>query len=236
MGSGYRTFTAGEVLTASNVQNYLQDQVVMTFGGSAARSSAIGTANFEEGMASYLTDTDKLEIYNGTNWVNVAPASTSGLTLINTTSFSAVASQSFNDVFSTTYDNYFLVTRITDMSVGDNVLIRMRVGGADDTTSNYHNLGLRITTTVDRSAIYGQTSYRIGEGGTKKGAFQTLIYGPFLAALTQFNGLITNGFQNPMENGFQMGAHNVATSYTGFTLISASGTMTGNVSVYGYSK
>jgi hypothetical protein len=159
-----------------------------------------------------------------------------GLVFLNTTTFTAQSTVSINDVFSATYDNYFLVTRITDMSVGDNIQLRMRVSGSDDSTSNYHNLGLRITTTVDRVASYAQTSYRIGETGTKKGAFQTLIYGPFLAALTQFNGLITNGFQSPMENGFQMGAHNVATSYTGFTLIPASGTMTGTVSVYGYKK
>ena len=159
-----------------------------------------------------------------------------GLTLISTTTFSAVASQSINDVFSATYENYFLLTRITDMSVGDNVRIRMRVSGSDDSTSNYSRLGLRITTTVDRTAQYATTSYPVGETGTKKGAFQTIIYGPFLAALTQFNGLITNGFQSPMENGFNMGAHNVATSYTGFTLLAESGTMTGNVSVYGYSK
>ena len=157
-----------------------------------------------------------------------------GMVLLNTTSFSGVSSQSVSDVFSTTYDNYFLLIRTTASS--DNINIRLRVGGSDDSTSNYHNLGLRITTTVDRIASYGQTSYRLGEASTGKGAIQAVIYGPFLAALTQFNGLITNGFNNPMENGFQMGAHNVATSYTGFTLIPASGTMTGNVSVYGYSK
>jgi len=100
VGSGFRTFTAGEVLTASNVQNYLIDQSVMVFGGSAARSSAIGTANFEEGMVSYLTDTDKVEAYNGTNWVSVAPTTSQGLTLINTTSFSAVASQTVSNIFS----------------------------------------------------------------------------------------------------------------------------------------
>jgi len=157
-----------------------------------------------------------------------------GMVLLNTTSFSAVSSQSVNDVFSTTYDNYFLLLRTTASS--DNINIRMRVSGTDDTSANYSNLGLRITTTVDRVASYAQTSYRIGEASTGKGAIQAVIYAPFLAALTQFNGLITNGFQSPMENGFQMGAHNVATSYTGFTLIPASGTMTGNVSVYGYSK
>lgn len=238
MGSGYKTFTAGAVLTASDVQNYLQDQSVMVFSGTAARSSAIGTANFEEGMLTYLTDVDKLQVYTGATFADVYPAAATnqGLTLINTTSFSAVSSQSVNDVFSSTYENYLLLTRITDMSIGDNVQIRMRASGSDDSTANYHNLGLRITTTVDRVASYGQTSYRIGETGTKKGAFQTVIYGPQLAALTQFNGLITNGFNNPMENGFQMGAHNVATAYTGFTIFPASGTMTGNVSVYGYNK
>ncbi len=153
-----------------------------------------------------------------------------------TVSFSGASSVSLNDVFNSTYENYLLLTRITDMSVGDNVQIRMRASGSDDSTANYHNLGLRITTTVDRIASYGQTSYRIGETGTKKGAFQTVIYGPQLAALTQFNGLITNGFNNPMENGFQMGAHNVATAYTGFTIFPASGTMTGSVSVYGINK
>ena len=71
MGSGFRTFTAGEILTASNVQNYLQDQVVMTFAGSAARSSAIGTANFEEGMLTYLTDVNKLQVYTGAEFEDV---------------------------------------------------------------------------------------------------------------------------------------------------------------------
>jgi hypothetical protein len=150
-----------------------------------------------------------------------------------TVSFSAVTSVSLNDVFSTTYENYFLLTRQTAGTYS--ATLRLRVGGSDDSTANYHNLGLRITGSIDRIALYGQTSYRIGETGTGKGAFQTVIYGPQLADKTQFNGLITNGFQNPMENGFQMGAHNVATSFTGLTL-TWGGNATGTVSVYGYNK
>jgi hypothetical protein len=38
--------------------------------------------------------------------LGVYAPSTSGLTLINTTTFSAVASQSVNDVFSATYDTF----------------------------------------------------------------------------------------------------------------------------------
>jgi hypothetical protein len=62
MGLGRRTFAPGEVLTASNVMNYLQDQAVMNFAGTAARGSAIGTA-VSQGMVSYLNDTNALEVY-----------------------------------------------------------------------------------------------------------------------------------------------------------------------------
>lgn len=61
-GLGRRIFAAGEVLTAGNVMGYLQDQAVMTFAGTAARGSAIGTA-VSEGMVSYLADTNAVEVY-----------------------------------------------------------------------------------------------------------------------------------------------------------------------------
>ena len=58
-----KVFTAGEVLAASDVNNFLMDQTVMVFAGTAARGSAIATAT--EGMYSHLNDTDALEYYNG---------------------------------------------------------------------------------------------------------------------------------------------------------------------------
>ena len=66
-GLGRKTFTAGDVLTASQVQGYLQDQAVMVFAGTAARSSAIATPS--EGMVTYQKDTDAIEAYDGSNWV-----------------------------------------------------------------------------------------------------------------------------------------------------------------------
>jgi len=70
MGSGFRTFASGEVLTADNVQNYLMDQSVMVFAGTAARSSALPSP--ETGMVSYSTATG-MQVYNGTSWVSIAP-------------------------------------------------------------------------------------------------------------------------------------------------------------------
>ena len=55
-----KTFTAGEVLAAADVNTFLMDQSVMTFADSGARGSAIGTAT--EGMVTYLEDTDELEL------------------------------------------------------------------------------------------------------------------------------------------------------------------------------
>ena len=66
MGSGFRVFAAGEVLTAANVNNYLQEQVIAVFASEAARGSAI--ASPEEGQFAFLTDTDTLTYYDGSAW------------------------------------------------------------------------------------------------------------------------------------------------------------------------
>jgi hypothetical protein len=73
-GLGRKVFTAGEVLTAANVQGYLMDQSVMVFASSAARSSAIPTPS--AGMVSYLSDTSALQVY-GTAWADVSQTITS---------------------------------------------------------------------------------------------------------------------------------------------------------------
>lgn len=70
-GLGYKTFTAGEVLTAANLQGYAVDQSVMVFDDSTARTSALGTL-VTEGMISYLKDTDAIEKYDGTAWASVS--------------------------------------------------------------------------------------------------------------------------------------------------------------------
>ena len=53
-------------LDASDVNTYLMDQSVMSFAGTAARGSAIGTAT--EGMVTYLNDINSLSVNNGTAW------------------------------------------------------------------------------------------------------------------------------------------------------------------------
>lgn len=68
-GLGKKTFTAGSVLTASDVNGYLMEQSVMVFASAAARSSAIPSPS--AGMVTFLTDTNVLQAYNGTAFVAV---------------------------------------------------------------------------------------------------------------------------------------------------------------------
>jgi hypothetical protein len=271
-----KVFTAGEVLAAADVNEFLQDQAVMSFAGTAARGSAIGTA--VEGMVTYLNDSNSLSVYNGTDWTtdrtiqvfagtaargSAIPSpvegmyahlndtdtlqyydgsawadagASSGLTLINTTDFSAVASQSVNDVFSANYDNYKILLRLTTFTgTPGNAQMRLRVSGSDNTNNEYTRSKLfwasNNSSGVD-SGSSGTSSFLIGEDGAN--SFSCIeLYSPFLTEKTKHN---TQAAKD--NNGLIFsGSTTVTTSYTGFTLLSSAATnFTGSVSVYGYSK
>lgn len=66
--SGRKVWTAGDVLAAADVMDYLMDQVVFVFATSAARDAEIASPT--TGMISYRTDGTALEVYNGSAWVS----------------------------------------------------------------------------------------------------------------------------------------------------------------------
>ena len=78
---GYKEFVAGEVLDEDDINDYLM-QGVLVFAGTAARGSAI-TAPVE-GQFSFLADSDSVEFFDGSQWVEfesgVQPAVVSGTT------------------------------------------------------------------------------------------------------------------------------------------------------------
>jgi hypothetical protein len=69
-GQGYKLFNTGDVLTAAQVNTYLQEQVVMVFANSTARTTALASV-LAEGMITYLSDTDLIQYYSGSGWVTV---------------------------------------------------------------------------------------------------------------------------------------------------------------------
>jgi hypothetical protein len=68
-GAGFKTFTAGDILSASDTNTYLMQQTVMNFATTAARGSAFPSPY--EGLTTYIANTNSLEIYNGSAWVAV---------------------------------------------------------------------------------------------------------------------------------------------------------------------
>lgn len=69
-GAGFKTWAAGDVLTAAQLNTYIQQQTIGVFATAAARTTALGTA-VAEGMVSFRVDADALEFYNGSSWVTV---------------------------------------------------------------------------------------------------------------------------------------------------------------------
>lgn len=92
-----KTFTAGDVLTAADVNTFLMNQSVMTFAGTAARGSAIGSA--VEGMVTYLEDSNTFQYWDGSTWTGLL-----GTTPTNTTinaNYTAVAANAGGFIYST---------------------------------------------------------------------------------------------------------------------------------------
>lgn len=69
--AGTKLFTAGQVLTALDVQYYLMDQTIMSFVDAAERDAEFGGAGeptLSEGMFAYTADTNTLWYYDGSAW------------------------------------------------------------------------------------------------------------------------------------------------------------------------
>jgi hypothetical protein len=65
--AGFKTFTAGDVLTAAEVNTYLMSQAIPVFANEAAAGSAI--ASPQEGQHRFLKDVAALQYYSGSAWV-----------------------------------------------------------------------------------------------------------------------------------------------------------------------
>jgi hypothetical protein len=77
--TGWKDWTVGEVVTEPDFQAYVQNQVVQVYAGTASRGTTLGTA-VEEGMVSYLEDTNAVEVYDGAAWVSIATGDITAVT------------------------------------------------------------------------------------------------------------------------------------------------------------
>jgi hypothetical protein len=72
---GFKTFTAGDVLTAADTNDFLM-QGILVFDDDTARDAAVTSP--VEGQFCFLKDTDTTQVYDGTDWVETASGALGG--------------------------------------------------------------------------------------------------------------------------------------------------------------
>jgi len=68
-GAGWKSYSTGDLISATEFQTFIQDQVVQVYADASARDTALGT-NDAEGMFCFLKDSNTLQFYDGSAWVN----------------------------------------------------------------------------------------------------------------------------------------------------------------------
>jgi hypothetical protein len=238
-GAGKKTFTAGEVLTASDVNTYLMEQSVMYFAGTAARSSAIPTPS--TGMTTYIGVTGtasipQIETYTGSAWQTPY-----GLTLVAKANFTGASTATLANVFSSAYDNYFIVIddAVAATGGGDQFVCQFK-NSTQTGTSNYANVVYaQYSSTVVTGAPFNNTTHMpiaqvINTSTATSGVMQ--IQSPFKAKTT---GVQSTGSQHQTGGYYRTGTGyvNDTNSYTDISFFCLSATTFAmNVSVYGYRK
>jgi hypothetical protein len=167
-------------------------------------------------------------------------AAASSLTLVNSTTFSGASSVAIDNVFTSTYSNYFIQTSFTSSGSTDQMMqMRLRVGGVDATGSDYLTDGTR--------AYPASVAYFGGAGTTwnlhnissvnAEAAHHTIqLLGPQLANTTKITafGFGYTSVTFGTNSIHQSGRHGPATQYDGFKLFVTTGNIAGTVKIYGY--
>jgi hypothetical protein len=144
--SGYKEFSTGEVLTAANVNNHLM-QVINVYADSSARDAGITSSKREEGQFVFLKDSNTLQFYDGSSFVDfIGEGDITGVTITtsSTSGLSGGAAATSGAFSSTLVISPNLATSAT-VAGSDIVLI----GDADDSNN------LKKTTAQDIANLAG---------------------------------------------------------------------------------
>jgi hypothetical protein len=231
-GLGKKTFTAGDVLIAGDVNNYLMDQTVMNFATTAARSSAIPVPS--TGMVSYVGTTGtasipQLETYTGSAWQTPY-----GFTLLANVSVTGATSTTISNVFTSAYTHYKIL--VTGASANATALVYTNtLSGTKATTGySYAIIYTNDTTAPTRLSSNANPYVQICAMGNYGFNGEILISNPAIADTTRLISL-SNRWQS--TSSFELlqtgGLHLTATAYDGFNLESVSGSWSGTIRVFG---
>ena len=171
------------------------------------------------------------------SWATPAAAA-SGMTFISRTAISAQSSVTFDNVFSTTYENYMIVFQgfFSDTST-PSVYFRWRKSGPSTHTSGYYGaIGLisynGATSSINSNAAAQWDILKINGGSDAGAVIQCQIAG------SKGCGAVINTNDNGNGIGYAgYGALSTAPmTAIGFILTTSANNMTGTVTVYGLAK
>jgi hypothetical protein len=152
-----KVFTAGEILTAADVNTNLMDQSVMVFAGTAARGSAIPSPS--EGMVTYREDENAVEVFDGSVYKPVG-----GLVAVKSALFTGIQDASV------TAGNNVAVTDLSithTMANASNKLIISAYFGAAGNSRGFGDVGIAVAddgTLIGIGDAAGDRT-RVGAGG-----------------------------------------------------------------------
>ena len=127
--AGYLNFQTGQVLTAAQVNGFLMEQATMTFADDAARDAALAGV-LREGLLTYNLDTNRLEVYDGTDWVEPAPEIAGiGSNVVQTVTTTQTTTSS------TSFVNTSCTATITPTTATSKILVVVSVGELRNSTN-----------------------------------------------------------------------------------------------------
>jgi hypothetical protein len=177
-----------------------------------------------------IAKTGLVEITPSTVSVSGGSGSVSTTGVVSFTSASAI---SLNNVFSSTYDHYKVMIKMTNSLDTEGYRIRLRLSGTDASGSNYSFLCVRqASSTVSAQPGTDLSACLVGFGHSTAAANFMEIFNPALSQQTQ---IFSTSFVPLVYNSYA-GRHSLSTAYDGFSIIMDAGTMTGTINVYGYNK
>jgi hypothetical protein len=227
-GLGRKVFTAGDVLTASDLQSYAVDQSVMYFAGTAARSSAIATPT--TGMTTYIGTTGtavipQIESYTGAAWQSLG-----GLTQVANVTVSAAASVTIDNVFTSAFQNYRIIWR---PSAGSGVMnLETRTAGATNSLNYFTAVWGYAYTGATAGIFQNNTStFQFLPAFTaERSSWICDVIDPKATVATNFQSFGSTG--DAYYHGTCMFLNSA--SVDGVRISTATGTFSGSIRIYGY--
>lgn len=162
----------------------------------------------------------------------------SGLNLVARTSFSAVASQAFDAVFTSTYKSYLVVIeKLEAATAADALHLQLRVSGVTTTAGYYANsitattAGTAVTSTPSNNVAQAILCSSTGSSQLRNGGYFYISNVGNASEKSSANGAYFDGANG--RSAFFGFSNGTSAIYTGFLLKSAASNITGTVAIYG---